>query len=201
MHLLFNNSQIDYSKYITIKSFKKDEIVFNEGTICNSIGLVISGSVQISTITILENEYSISTILENDIFGSTLLFSSNPIYLGDGKCLKESKIIFITKDNLIYLLQNDTNILNNYLSFLANKRLQVQERLKILCQKTIKEKILFLLKSRMNKNNILTFSSKEKLALYLNIPRPSLSRELALMQQDGIIEYNKHQIILKKSLS
>ena len=196
MHILFNNSKIDYSKNISIKLYKKGDIVFNEGDQCNSIGLVESGAVQISTITILENEYSISTILADDIFASTLLFSNNPYYLGFGRCLKETKIIFISKSNLIYLLQNDEAILNNFLSFLANKRLAAQERLKILCQKSIREKIFFLLKSRMNNKNTIYFSSKEKLALYLNIPRPSLSRELINMQNDNLIKYDRKSITL-----
>ena len=196
MHILFNNAKIDYNKYITIKSYKKDDIVFNEGDECKSIGLVISGAIQISTITILENEYSISTILKDDIFASTLLFSNKPYYLGYAKCLKETKIIFITKTNLIYLLQNDEAILNNFLSFLANKRLLAQERLKILCQKSIREKILFLIKSRMNKSKTIYFSSKEKLALYLNIPRPSLSRELINMQNDNLIIFDRKSITL-----
>ena len=196
MHQLFNNAQINYLDYLKIKTFKKDDIVFNEGDECQSIGLVLSGALQISTITILENEYSISTILPNDIFASTLLFSSNPKYLGYGICLKETKIAFITKDNFLHLLQADINILNNYLSFLANKRLLVQERLKILCQKNIKEKILFLLKSRMDKDKTIYYSSKEKLALYLNIPRPSLSRELANMAKDNIIKYDRKSITL-----
>ena len=196
MHQLFNNATIDYSSYLKIKTFKKDDIVFNEGDKCTSIGLVISGALQISTITILENEYSISTIMANDIFASTLLFSSNPTYLGSGRCLKETKIAFITKDNFLSLLQKDLNILNNFLSFLANKRLLVQERLKILCQKSIREKILFLLKSRMDSSKTIYISSKEKLALYLNIPRPSLSRELSNMQNDNLIKYDKKRIIL-----
>ena len=196
MHSLFNNSKIDYSKYVTTKLYKKGDIVFNEGDLCTSIGLLESGALQISTITILENEYSISTILADDIFASTLLFSNNPHYLGFGRCLKETKIIFISKSNLIYLLQNDEAILNNFLSFLANKRLASQERLKILCQKSIREKILFLLKSRMNKNRTIYFNSKEKLALYLNIERPSLSRELINMQNDNLIKYDRKSITL-----
>ena len=196
MHILFNNSKIDYSKYITTKYYKRGDIVFNEGDLCTSIGLVESGAVQISTITILENEYSISTILADDIFASTLLFSNHPYYLGFGRCLKETKIIFISKSNLIYLMQNDEALLNNFLSFLANKRLVAQERLKILCQKSIREKILFLLKSRMNQNHTIYFNSKEKLALYLNIPRPSLSRELINMQRDNLITYDRKSITL-----
>lgn len=196
MHQLFNNATINYLEYLKIKTFRKDDIVFNEGDVCTSIGLVLSGALQISTITILENEYSISTILPNDIFASTLLFSDNPTYLGYGKCLKETKIAFITKSNFLFLLQNDLNILNNYLSFLSNKRLSVQERLKILCQKNIREKILFLLKSRMDENKTIHFASKEKLAMYLNIPRPSLSRELANMKSEDIIRYDRSSITL-----
>lgn len=196
MHPLFNNVKLDYEKYITIRTYKKDEIVFEEGSKCSSIGLVISGSIQISTFTILENEYSINTINAGDIFGTNLLFSSSPYYLGFARCLKETKIGIINKANLIYLLQNDTDFLNNYLAFLSNKRLQIQERLKILCQPSIREKVLFLIKSRMDKNRCVYFSSKEILAKYLNIPRPSLSRELASMKKDKLIDYDRNRIIL-----
>lgn len=196
MHQLFNNAKTDYIRLLVVKTFKKDDIVFNEGDLCNSIGLILSGELQISTITILESEYSISTISKDDLFGSTLLFSSAPYYLGFGRCLKETKIAFLSKDNLIYLLQNDEAILNNYLSFLSIKRLEIQERLKILCQPSIREKILFLIKSRMNNKKEIYFSSKEKMAKFLNIPRPSLSRELINMKKDHLIIYDKNKIRL-----
>jgi CRP-like cAMP-binding protein len=38
---------------------------------------------------------------------------------------------------------------------------------------------------------------RHELADYLNIPRPSLSREMGLMRDDGIIEYNGTQITIR----
>ena len=48
----------------------------------------------------------------------------------------------------------------------------------------------------MDKDKTIYYSSKEKLALYLNIPRPSLSRELANMAKDNIIKYDRKSITL-----
>jgi Mn-dependent DtxR family transcriptional regulator len=48
------------------------------------------------------------------------------------------------------------------------------------------------------KTNIIPILSKEDLAMKLNIPRPSLSRELIKLKEQGIIDYNKNYIELKK---
>jgi len=47
-------------------------------------------------------------------------------------------------------------------------------------------------------NNTLYINSIADFAKYLNIPRPSLSRELIQMKKDNLIEYNRHYIKLKK---
>ena len=50
-------------------------------------------------------------------------------------------------------------------------------------------------------NNTLTIPMKRhELADYLNIPRPSLSREMALMRDAGIIEFDGSLITIKNIL-
>ena len=39
--------------------------------------------------------------------------------------------------------------------------------------------------------------SREEMADYLNITRPSLSRELGKMQEEGILELDRRQILVK----
>ena len=59
---------------------------------------------------------------------------------------------------------------------------------------------LFYLNENYQKNNDKTIyiDSKENLAKYLNIPRPSLSRELINMRNEDIISFDRHKIIYKR---
>ena len=49
-----------------------------------------------------------------------------------------------------------------------------------------------------NKSDTIYISSKDKLARYLNVTRPSLSRELINMKNDELIDFGKHFIKLNK---
>lgn len=184
---------------IKIKKYKRNEIVFNENDLCTSFALILKGEVSISTYTLLEKEYNIKIIGENESFGEYLLFSDSPYYLGNVIALKESQIAFIPKNYLLHLLQTNINFLNCYMNKAANNTMKLQNRLKVLSQSSIREKILFYLKNEThNKNtNIIYIKSKENLAKILNIPRPSLSRELILLKKDGIIDYDLKKIIIK----
>ena len=195
MHPFFN--KINYEKYnhlYKIKEYKKGSIIFNEGDICKEIGLVISGEIIISTLT-NDKEYIISTLHKNDIFGENLLFAKKNEYLGDFIVTNDTKIILINKNNLFKLFENKT-ILENYLILISDKNTKLRQKLKLYSQKSIEDRIMFYLKTKQKQlnTNKIPIQNKETLAKLLNIPRPSLSRELINLKNKGIIKYNKYTI-------
>ena len=198
MHPLFNN--VDYQKYknlYKIETFKKGSIIFNEGDICNTIGLIIDGEVHISTLTSNDKEYIISSLLKDDFFGENLLFNHNKEYLGDCISITDSTIIFISKENLFKLF-DDKTILENYLILTSIKNTKLRNTLKLYSQKSITDRIMFYLMSESKKNNSnkISINGKESLAKLLNIPRPSLSRELVNLKNKGIINFDKYSITI-----
>ena len=65
----------------------------------------------------------------------------------------------------------------------------VCEELKILASGTLREKIVRYLFPHIDKEGRVTLTvSREFIAAYLAVSRPSLSRELSAMQREGIIE-------------
>lgn len=199
MHTLFKNVNYkDFKHLYTIKNFKKGSIVFNEGDICNEIGLIINGEVHISTLTNNDKEYIISILKDNDIFGENLLFNDNKEYLGDCICNIDTTILFIKKDNIFKLFENKT-ILENYLYIISIKNSNLRQKLKLYSQKSIEDRIMFYLLSEQKRlnSNIIPINGKEQLAKYLNIPRPSLSRELINLKEKGIIDFDRYQITLR----
>ena len=63
--------------------------------------------------------------------------------------------------------------------------------------KTVKQKVVdYILQECISQktNSIKLKWSKEDLALYLGIPRPSLSRELIKLRDEGLIDFDRHFI-------
>ena len=196
MKNLFENAK-GYEKYVYYKEFNKNALIFLEGEKCTNVCIVIKGEVSIVTSN-YDSLVEINNLKENELFGDSLLLIEDNRYLGNIMALKDTKLCIIPKDNWLKILEDKT-ILKNYLEIISNKVFKIQSKVKILSQKSIREKILFYLLSeskRIGKKKI-PIKSKESLSLYLNIPRPSLSRELIKLKDESIIDFDRYSIILK----
>ena len=66
---------------------------------------------------------------------------------------------------------------------------------KILAHKNIEDRIYYYLNTKINnRNNIVDIKNVTDLAKKLNLPRPSVSRSLTLMEEKGLIKRNKNRI-------
>lgn len=175
------------------RNFKKNEVIKNEGDICKQIGIILKGEISITNITYDNKEFIIQSLSEGDMFGENLIFLNNNSFPGNVICTQNAKILFITKEDFCCLLKNNSEFLSYFLSYTSNKLYNMQNRLKILCQPTIKDKLLFYLENEMHRNNqsFVYIKSQTVLAQYLNIPRASLSRTISLMIKNKIIKKNK----------
>ena len=194
-HKLFKGVLTDYK--INTINVDKGYLLFSEGEECQNVYLIISGGVNISTLTLNGKEYQINSLSDNDIFGDVLLFSKDRFFLGDGIVTTKSEIAIINKNEFLELLK-DPIILNNYLEYSATRNMEMRTSIKLLSQNSIRDRILFYLQSETKriKSNVAKIKSKEILAKKLNLERPSLSRELANMKRDNIIDYDKYSITL-----
>ena len=73
----------------------------------------------------------------------------------------------------------------------------LNNKVKSLAFKSVREKVInFILELQKSQQNDLVKlkSSKEDIASYLGIPRPSLSRELIKLREDKLIEFDRSSI-------
>jgi len=180
-----------------IKSYSKNQIIYNEDDLVLNIGIVYSGEIRIETSTIDGFNFEIQILREGAIFGDALVYEESPLVPGNISSITDSKVIFIERNNFKKLLKDNHVFLENYLEYNAKRNIKQQFKIKLLGQPSIKEKILFYLKEEMKKqksNKIKLNMNKENLSSFLGLNRPSLSRELMRMKKDGIIDYDKYSI-------
>lgn len=202
---LFNNLNIiEIENFTYIKNYKANSILFNEGNLCDKIGMIIQGEVKIVTFTHNEKEETITILNKDDYFGDILIFSEDSNYLGIGICTKDTTIRYINKDNLLYLLESNSNFLKDFLTLISSKALSLKQELKLFKHKNIRDRIIYYLTDyqKDKDNSKIYISNISNLASILSIPRPSVSREISSMIKDGIIIKNKDcygtYIIVKK---
>lgn len=190
------NKLLQYKSFIKYVDYSSNTVVFNEGDICQEIGIIIKGGITISTMTYTEKEETINTINEGELFGDFLVFSPNPIYLGIGVTIKKTTIAFIKRENLLSIFINNKDVLTAYLSYISSKAIQLKLQTKLLSHKNIEDRIIYFF--TMKKENPIYIASITDFSKKLALPRPSVSRSLKAMEEKNIVKRENHLFYLFK---
>ncbi len=172
------------------RNYQKGEIIFEEGEELVFIGIVLEGKVDVVHISFSGKEYVINTLGPGETFGEAVVFSSKNYLPATIVSKDKTKILLLQKNDIIKLTQSSERILRNYLRILSDRLLMANKRLKEATLMTLRQKICnYLLEEakRQKSLKIVLPISKENLAEFLGVQRPSLSRELFKMEEEGMI--------------
>ena len=183
-----------------ILRFKKNTTILSTQKKDNIIGIVVSGYVQI-----IKNNYNgsnniIEELDEGSIFGTIMSSLSYNDYNLITK--EDSTIILIYFDSIIKHSSNHkyfNQFLKNLLRIMSNKISINNNRIEILTNKTIRNKLLayFRMISKKNNSKIIYLPyNYTDLADYLAIDRSAMYRELKNLKEEGLIEINNKKIRL-----
>lgn len=198
---LFKNTEVDLTT-IKIIEFPNKFTIASEGDISHKLGIVLEGKISVKSYSAGGKNLTFATLLPGNLFGDLLIYGKKEkTFPGILVTKGITKVAFIRHEEFEHLLFNDIVLLRNFLSLVSEKAYEMNMRSKLLSQDSIRNKILFWLQQMTLEqgSNIITLNmTKEELASILFTQRPSLSRELALMKEDGLIDYDRHTITLKK---
>lgn len=187
---------LDKTDYKIIQ-YNSDEVIAIEGEDCHSLGIILKGKVEIQKIFPSGQIMTINIFDAGNIFGESLVFSNKHTYPATVTAIENTKVMFIAKEDIIKLCMLNSNVLTNFVSVLSQRILMLNNRITNLSQDTIRKKVAnYLLHEYKNqKTPILNIPfTRKRMAELLNIPRPSLSRELGHMKAEGIIDFDKNTI-------
>ena len=112
-------NQEELDAYTYIKVYKAKDVVFNEESTCNVIGMIESGQINVIELTYTEKEETITILKDEAYFGDILAFSNDNRYLGHGICFKRTIVRYITKDNILKLFKTNFKFLEAYLMLIS----------------------------------------------------------------------------------
>jgi len=183
-----------------ILSYHKGDMIFTEDEHCKSLGIVLDGMVEIQKIDSFGKVLTIAQFIESDIFGENLIFGDKNTFPMTVSSKTDTTILHIQKDSVVKLCQKSSDFLYEYLRIVSNRAVALSFKLKEVTLKTIRQKIcefILLQYSTHETPEIVLGMTKKDWADKLGVQRPSLSRELIKMKEEGIIDYDKNIIIIK----
>ena len=178
---LINCLTLKEKKLLKAVSLKKEEILFNENDRCEYVGIVESGIVTISSFSYNGNEIVFNLLKKGDIFGNNLIFTDTPFFKGNIIAKTRSTISLISKQNLIRILQENTDFLTAYLEYQSLFSQKLNSKIKLLSFDSAEERFLYFL--FINKDEI-HFGSVTSLASELSLKRETLSRLISKLVKD-----------------
>ena len=204
---LFNNigqgNKVKLLRLLEANIFTYQENVYINNLIRsnNFIAIILTGDIEIIKINYDGQQTIMETLTKDEIFGNIIsnINSENYEILTKSK----TKLIIIDYDVIInyqetkYQYYNE--FINNLLMFYNERIIANNERISILSEKTIRNRLLeyFRITSlKNNSKNIYVPSTYIKLADYLGVDRSAMTRELKFLKEEGFITIKNKRITL-----
>ncbi len=184
-----------------IKKVVKDDYIVQLGGTIQYAGLLLKGKIESSFQNENFDQITMHTFTGGYLFGEGLVINhakNSPVQV---RAVEDSVVLFIDLE-MIYATADNTPIRNilarNLIKSLAKKNLILNQKVRILSQKSLRDRIFIYLRTLpKDKDGYVKIPfTQTALAEYLGVNRSALSRELGRMQNEGLLIVNKGKMKL-----
>ena len=182
-----------------IGTFKKGDIVAFEGDHLKHIGIIMKGSVDMVKEDLWGNRTMLVRMRKDEMFGETFACGSDSLSVVTFMVSEDAKVLFMPFDRVMHsctmACQFHHRLIENMVKIIADKNRDLMRKVDVVSKRTIREKLLAYLSIQAQMQNSRYFEislGRVELAEYLCVDRSALTRELAKMKEDGLIDYDKN---------
>ncbi len=181
-----------------VKKYNSNQVIREKGSVCSSIDIVISGTLNSFTLSESGTENVIFNFERGSILGGNLLFSPSPIYPMTIFCKKDCTTLNLSRDLIIDLL-NDREFAIFFIAMISKNAQSLNKKVLTYTQNTLRENIIEYIQELIviqRSNTVKLQITKAELATLFGVQRQSLFRELKKMNDEGIITTHNKEITL-----
>ena len=187
-----------------VGTFRKGDIVGFEEENMKYIGIVLSGAVDMVKEDLWGNKTMLVRICRNEVFGETFACGSDNLSVVTFLVSEDAKVLFLPFNRVMHsctmACQFHHRLIENMVRVIADKNRDLMRKVEVVSKRTIREKLLAYLSLQAQTQNSRYFEiplGRVELAEYLCVDRSALTRELAKMKEEGLIDYDRNCFRLK----
>ena len=186
-----------------VKTYQKGEIIALEDENINHVGVVLSGSVDMIKEDLWGNRTMLVRSYPQDIFGETFACGEDSLSTVSFAAAEDANVLFLSFCRVMHTCthacQFHQTLIENMVRLIARKNRELMRKIEVVSKKTLREKILAYLSIQAQSQGKSEFEiplGRVEWAEYLCADRSALTRELAKMKAEGIIEYHRNRFKL-----
>ncbi|MGI6055789.1 MAG: Crp/Fnr family transcriptional regulator [Bilifractor sp.] len=186
-----------------ISGFEKGSHIIMEEENVKFIGIVLSGRVDMIREDIRGNKIFITYMRKGELFGETFGIMKQTASKVTFNAAEDTRVLFLSLSRILHPCSRQctfhVHLADNLYDLLGQKNMQLIEKVEIVSKPDLRSKILSYLTLQAEKQNSRYIEiplNREEMAEYLCANRSSLSRELALLKRDGILDFHRNTFVL-----
>ncbi len=181
-----------------VRGYKRGDVIFSEGDTAKSLGIVLSGEVQIEQVDYYGNRDIVGSVGAGGIFGETFACAKVDSLPVDIVCVADCEIMLVGVGRITKSCANacsfHSQVIYNLMQMVAEKNLMLHKKIEIISKRTTREKLMTYLLYEAKRAGSDTFEipyDRQSLADYLDVDRSGLSVEIGKLRAEGVIEADK----------
>lgn len=196
-----------------IESYKRNEYITLMGDDFTGVGIVLEGEVLLAKENAAGNRVIIDVVEPGEIFGEMIAFAQKKVWPVTAIAQSPCTVMFMPPDKIVgecpKMCVSHRQLIMNMLSVVSEKAINLNRKVEYLAMKSLRAKLSrFLLEQykKAGKTMFVMPLNRSELSDFLNVSRPSLSREMCRMRDEGIIDFYRSSVqildeeALKKAL-
>ena len=184
--------------------YDKKYTIMSEGSGAKYIGIVLSGSAQITQVDFYGNRTIVGNVMPSELFGEEFACAESESMPVSIIANEPSEIMLINCTHILHTCHNNCEfhqqLIFNLMRELAIKTISFHQKIEITCKRTTREKLMEYLNSMQKKTGKSSFEipfDRQELADYLEVDRSGLSAQISKLKAEGVIDsHKKHFTIL-----
>ncbi len=202
--LFHNITQSDLAPMLSclgaqINRYRKHSPIYLEGDAAQTVGVVLSGSVQITKEDYSGNRSILAVVATGNLFAEAYACAGEQVLPISVFAAEDSDVMRIDCRKIIDTCPSvcafHKQLIRNLLQILAEKNILLNRKLEVVSQRTTRDKLLVYLSGESKKAPGQPFSipfNRQELADYLGVDRSAMSTELGKLKREGILDYHKN---------
>ena len=182
-----------------IRTYQKGEIISLEEENIEHVGVVLEGAVDMIKEDLWGNRTMLVRAYPEDVFGETFACGAESLSVVSFQAAQNTKVLFLSFCRVMHTCTHacifHQTLIENMVRLIARKNRELMRKVEVVSKKNLREKILAYLSMQAQKQDsryITLPLGRIELANYIGANRSALTRELAAMREDGLIDYDKN---------
>lgn len=177
------------------RKYKPSDFIAMQGEVYRSIFILCNGRVRTQMVNTEGKQLTIETLKAPQLLAPAFVFSSENRFPVNIEALDKCEVLVINKNSFLEFLHQYPLVMHNFLKLVSDRTLFLSKKLNAFALQSLKSRILNYL--RMH-GSIL---NQQEVAQILGVARPSLTRALSELINEGCIRMQEKEVWIDEANS